>query len=80
MTQPGDSDILRAPVRLVRVSRELDAIRCSLLHAARGVRSDLVTDLYEVEGMVWRVLDKMDPTVRQIGWKAYLEQEEALGR
>lgn len=61
----GETDIALI-FDLISVSRELDRIR-----SGRG-RAYAET-LYSAEAKLWMVINREDPTVAQIGWKAWME-------
>lgn len=71
----GPRDATRAVERIIRADRELDSIRSTF--AMRGWRAEIVGLLYEAEAILWKAIDIADPTVRMVGWKAWLDEQEA---
>ena len=75
--EPRESSAREATLaieRIVRAERELDAIRC--LFALNGSRSEIIELLYQAEATLWMAIDVVDPGVRILGWKSWLEEQE----
>lgn len=61
--------------RLIRMDRELDAMR--LLVFRHGWSAEISRAIYEVEGKLWDAINRLDSTVRAVGWMRYLEEYDA---